>query len=342
MYKTKFIDVSRWEKVVHYHTMGTRNKSILTSLQGDVFYFKKSLLKPNKDYRYEFWSEIIASQIGHSLGFDVVLYNVAYFKNEIGCISKSIIDINNEELIEGYRYIVEKYPDFQDNFRKGHSFQKIIGALKKLGLNHCIQSVIKMIIFDAIIGNADRHSENWAVVISNKKLKEVISIVEKLPQFQKWIFQFKLFLRTKGRVTMSKVHKNFKKQFYNFSPLYDNGSSLGRELGSKKIDELMNRDDEFRKFINKGKPDIRWNNRNLNHFELVRTLNIDYPKEVGDIITEIRNKYNKKILENIVNGIDKKTPKQFLEYKIPQKRKEFIIKYIDSRIKILIDSNEQI
>ncbi len=342
MFKTKFIDVSKWKKEVHINTSGTRNKHILTSNLGLVYFFKKSLFKPGKDYKYEFWSEIIASQIGRLLSFNVVPYDVAYFKNEIGCISKSIIDINNEELNEGYGYIVEKHPDFQDNYRKSHSFQKIVGSLKKLKLEHLINDVIKMIIFDAIIGNSDRHSENWAVVISNKKLNEAIKNVSQLSWLDKLKLQFILLFISKGKFTISKFDKKMKKDICKFSPLYDNGSSLARELDDKKMEELLNNNDKFEIFINKGKPDIRWNDNKLNHFELINTIKIDYPDEVNKVFEIIKSRYSKKILVNIVKNIDKKLPNQFNDYKLSSIRKEFIVKYIDARINIILNNNEQV
>ncbi|KAA6301603.1 MAG: hypothetical protein EZS26_002209 [Candidatus Ordinivivax streblomastigis] len=307
MSKVKFIDVSKWKKELHVHTSGTRNKYILTSDKGgDKYYFKKSLLKPNKDYKYEFWSEVIASQIGELLGFEVVHYDVAFFDKEIGCISKSVIDWNNEELTEGYAFIIEKYPDFQDNFKKAHSFQKIIGSLRTLELEHCIRNIIDMIVFDAIIGNTDRHSENWAVIISNKEVIDAIKEVGK-------------------------------KNNYKFSPLYDNGSSLGRELSNEKIENMLNNDSEFDRFINNGKPDIRWNAIHLNHFDLIKTIKLDYGDEVNFILDKIKRNYNKNIIKRLVDNIDRKTPQYFVDYKIPQNRKDFIVKYIDTRINILLN-----
>ena len=43
----------------------------------NCIFFKTSLKKKEKDYTYEFWSEIIASEIGRLLGFDTLVYDVA-------------------------------------------------------------------------------------------------------------------------------------------------------------------------------------------------------------------------------------------------------------------------
>jgi hypothetical protein len=72
---------------------------------GNFYYFKRSQLKPGKDYRFEFWSEIIAYEVGIILGFNVLRYDIAIDSEVIGCISKSMINPDKEELIEGIKYL---------------------------------------------------------------------------------------------------------------------------------------------------------------------------------------------------------------------------------------------
>lgn len=89
----KYIDISNWKTQVHVHTGGTRDKFIAISPDDDKkYYFKTSINKGFKNYKYEFWSEVIASELGRSLGFNVLIYDVASFKDKIGCLSKSIIE----------------------------------------------------------------------------------------------------------------------------------------------------------------------------------------------------------------------------------------------------------
>lgn len=91
----KYIDISNWKTQVHVHTGGTRDKFIAISPDDDKkYYFKTSINKGFKNYKYEFWSEVIASELGRSLGFNVLIYDVASFKDKIGCLSKSIIEKN--------------------------------------------------------------------------------------------------------------------------------------------------------------------------------------------------------------------------------------------------------
>lgn len=57
-------DISTWNSQPWYNTGGTRAKKYVQSRDGKYYFFKRSQLKPGKDYKFEFWSEIIACQVG--------------------------------------------------------------------------------------------------------------------------------------------------------------------------------------------------------------------------------------------------------------------------------------
>jgi hypothetical protein len=70
-----------WNEQPWFSTGGTRAKKYLQSPDSKFYYFKRSQLKPGKDYRFEFWSEIIAYELGTQLGFNMLRYIIAgYFK----------------------------------------------------------------------------------------------------------------------------------------------------------------------------------------------------------------------------------------------------------------------
>lgn len=333
--RVKVYDVSLWSRETHAHTSGTRDKSILTNNKGEKFYFKKSLKRENRYYEYEFWSEVIASLVGTHLGFNTVKYNIAHYDNEIGCISQSIIGTNQEkELIEGYGFIIEKFPDFTNNYKKTHSYQKIIHSLRNKQIDYLTEDLINLIIFDSIIGNSDRHSENWAIIASNKKLQEIVNNIDSLSWFKK--LQINIFLLFRNDLTISKARSHLIKKIYTLSPFYDNGSSLARELNNEQIEDLLYYADKFERYINKGRPDIRWENKHVNHFTLVDKIRSQHAKEVDEILKRIENNYNPNTVKGFVQNVDSRIPTKFANYIIPQTRKDFICKYIDTRIKKLL------
>lgn len=339
-----YIDISNWKRQIHLHTGGTRDKFITMSPSGDKYYFKTSMKREYRDYKYEFWSEIIAYEVGNMLGFNILRYDIASFDDTIGCISKSIIDEDKEEHHEGYRYIVQKYPEFAINFKKKHSLQYIIDSLENVHLKHLTPDVIKMIVFDAIIGNTDRHSENWALVINKQpdfqEIENAIASYNKKSVFAKIVLS--IFLLFNSGTTIRAINRKFQRLRTSFSPIYDSGSSLGRELSVNKLEDLINDGEKMGQYINKGLSDIRWEDHKMNHIELLKTIHLDYGDILNAIIQDVKRRYSKQSLSEIVNRIDEKVPPRFSGYKIPSQRKRFLIQYIDLRVSKIIEVYESV
>jgi hypothetical protein len=121
-------DITSWNAQPWYNTGGTRAKKYIQSRDGKYYFFKRSQLKPGKDYKFEFWSEIIASKVGQFLGFHVLVYDIAIDGDIMGCICASMIDPDKEELIEGLRYLQGYDNTFnpeKPSLRKLYSFQLI-------------------------------------------------------------------------------------------------------------------------------------------------------------------------------------------------------------------------
>lgn len=87
-----FIISDDWNPQPWFSTGGTRAKKYLQAPDGKFYYFKRSQYKdptdtkPGKDFKYEFWSEVIASEVGSMLGFNLLKYNIAIDGMIMGCI----------------------------------------------------------------------------------------------------------------------------------------------------------------------------------------------------------------------------------------------------------------
>src|SRR5690606_1189048 len=132
MTDVKFIYTSDWQILRGLSSGGTREKRVLQDDSGAKWYFKCSERKPGREgqpekyYTYEFWSEIIAYQLGHSLGLDILRYDVGFSAGDIGCISREMDAAADEQLVEVGRYMTTYNPAFDpDNTkaRKQYTFQ---------------------------------------------------------------------------------------------------------------------------------------------------------------------------------------------------------------------------
>jgi hypothetical protein len=164
----EFYDISGWQEKPHLQTGGTRNKAVFEHPQtGDLYYFKTSLKKEVLDHKYEFWSEIIASEVGRALGFDTLRYDIACHKDKVGCLSKSMVNAGSK-LFEGTNYLAGYDPTYDPRDKSSYAqytFRFIEKALNEYRLKDKIGHLIRAIIFDSLIGNGDRHQGNWGFIV---------------------------------------------------------------------------------------------------------------------------------------------------------------------------------
>ena len=194
----KLFNVTNWNAKPWYSTGGTRSKKFLQSPDGVYYYFKKSYKTQGRDYFFEFWSEIIATEIGASLGFNLLHYDLAIDGEEMGCLSENMIKADGEELIEGGKYLQAYENKFTPDVRETrdlYSFQLIEKALKSFSLDKYMEQIIEIIIFDSIIGNSDRHQENWAFInqitffsSTFNEIEKAVKRGEKPPKLLRWIY----------------------------------------------------------------------------------------------------------------------------------------------------------
>jgi hypothetical protein len=351
-----FTDISGWHKNVHYSTGGTRSKYIaLHPDSNEEYFFKGSKETPNGEIRYptEFWSEIVSSKIGQFLGFPMLDYNIAYdskHKQKIGCLSKSMVLNSKNKLTEGVAYLTgfnSKYIPSQH--KKDYTFQFICNALDRFYLGDYIDNIIEIIVFDSIIGNSDRHQENWGIVAY---YQEVFDKIEKDINSKETSFLNKVrkkIYRFLGEVLVQKHNANYKLSKsdlitqadlapHKFAPIYDSGCCLGREHTDEKILKMLNDFQMVEAYIRKGESEIHWEG-NLNkrkHFELIELLLKNYPTETKKYITRVKENCNSEYIRGIIENIDINVPTNLINFKLSETRKELMYKLVTLRIEKLI------
>lgn len=311
-----FYEITDWEKHEYLGTGGTRDKEVVENPNDHcLYYFKTSLIKGDKNYIYEFWSEIITSEIGNLLGFDVLQYNVAANGPQtLGCLSKLMIDTTIERLDEGYKWLIRHQQSYNTEDRNAYTFQVIDNTLKAIFPDkRFTEKLISTIVLDCIIGNEDRHQENWGIIVTNSAENTSRSSFFKKPQTQ----------------TLS----------YRFAPIYDSGSSLGRELLEEKVDQMLRDNVQLEAYINRGKSEIHWLGEpgKQRHFALIdKIANTEYREVVISEINRIRCNYDREVIASTIQSIDNCLPQEYHLHKIPQNRKDLLVKLITLRIERLL------
>ncbi len=345
-YIPTFTDISDWGIITYANTGGSRAKRITVNPADEQEYFVKgSKVTDDGTIRYpmEFWSEIVSSKIGQYFGFNMLDYNIAHGENlnqKIGCISKSMIEYSENKLTEGKAYLTNLNPNYNpETDKKDYTFQFISEALHEFRLEKYIPNLVDVIIFDALIGNSDRHQENWGFITHYREeiekydsaLKGVSGAypIKILWWFLKPVLRYIHKAKEKKEIIkmQSKIAKN------TFSPIYDSGCCLGREILDHKVSEMLKNNQMIEAYVNKGKSEIHWEgfNKKQNHVELVNLLKQKYGTKIEKTINRIKENYNLEAISEIINNIDKELPEELSKFKLSDARKQLMVKLVSLR-----------
>lgn len=339
----KFYDISDWNERPYFQTLGTRNKVIVENPDDhSEYYFKTSLKREMKDYKHEFWSEIIASEIGELLGFDMLKYDIAFNRGEIGCLSKSMVTPGKNTLNEGIKYLTgfdTTYNPDDKSSKKQYTFQLICETLKYYRVGHYIDKIIEIIILDSLIGNSDRHQENWGIITEyNDVIKMLVDISNKEKKgFSETLFSF-FGISSKAKAeSKSKLINELKLTMPGqFSQIYDSGSCLGREIEDDKMKKMLSDDVMLNAYINRGDSEIHWDGKKINHFNLIENVNKSYSEMVRAVVSRVKMNFDENKIKDCIYNVDLELPITLKYHELPQDRKDFILKLIVLRAQKLI------
>lgn len=232
--------------------------------QKGIFKFPKGVDtgKPTGEY----WAEKLASQLASVLEIECAKVDIGTFKGRIGSMSYMILN-NDEELIEGIQYITNIYKEYnQDKFidyktEEPYSINMILQSIKETGLQN---DFLTIPIFDALIGNSDRHHSNWGIVRN----------------------------KINGDIRISPLYDNGSSLCCLISE--ESVESFLRDR--MRFNSLIY--GKSKSMIRWSKP-----NR-IRHFELVEHIRNEYYKETVYIVNRIRENLGEEKIKDIVNGYE--------------------------------------
>lgn len=191
--------------------MGTKTKFWFVNVEDNI----RWLFKYNRPNTGEDWSEKIASEIAELIGLPHAIVELAKCEDRRGVVSKDFTERTTKgHLVHGNELLIgidSDYPMKQFWKVSQHSMDKIIEVLSEdfarlpsdysfpSNIDTAVDLFLGYLMFDALIGNTDRHHENWGVLARKKD---------------------------------SELHVEL-------APTYDHASSLGRELEETNRESLL-------------------------------------------------------------------------------------------------------
>lgn len=191
--------------------MGTKTKFWFVNVEDNI----RWLFKYNRPNTGEDWSEKIASEIAELIGLPHAIVELAKCEDQRGVVSKDFTERTTKgHLVHGNELLIgidSDYPMKQFWKVSQHSMDKIIEVLSEdfarlpsdysfpSNIDTAVDLFLGYLMFDALIGNTDRHHENWGVLALKKD---------------------------------SELHVEL-------APTYDHASSLGRELEETNRESLL-------------------------------------------------------------------------------------------------------
>ncbi|MED1508722.1 HIRAN domain-containing protein [Bacillus proteolyticus] len=161
------IDVNSWEIVEEMGPgAGDREKEWIKQVETD----RIAMFKVPREDRGEHWAEKLCSEIAQVIEFPCAKVDLAIRNDKVGCLSHFFV--NSEE---GYSHYDggKFFPyDYDDETNKGYNIQLIYQVLSAENL---FEDFLFIVVFDALVGNGDRHQDNWGITRHDKKTETFIS-----------------------------------------------------------------------------------------------------------------------------------------------------------------------
>lgn len=259
------VDVSDWQPYEEFgvYPVGARDKSLLTSPEKSTneflvpahrYLFKKSFNR----YPDQFWAEIVAYRIGVLVGANVPPAYSAVSDGEPGALIEWFLH-GSARYVAGGDWMQRFIPSYERKKGGQHNFETIAKVARTLTRTRFIRSYrewhshwLRVFLFDALIGNTDRHQDNWGIVW----------------RFERDIFRdIGNFMRRRPAIRAT------------FSPIFDNGTSLGHEHLKQNFNRFNDRN-YLARYIQKGTHHAKWklsDDRRTGHAALVNKYVTRYP-----------------------------------------------------------------
>lgn len=169
------VDVTAWEPADEEY-LGTKPKQWLRSPTGELWLWKESTIHDDARHgsfrKGDDWAEVVACRVGRRLGVPVATVELATRGERFGVVSRKVSDDRTETLVHGNELLAEiGVRASEPHDRAGYTVEAVARALASVGppepstrLPIAFDWFVGYLVLDALVGNTDRHQDNWATI----------------------------------------------------------------------------------------------------------------------------------------------------------------------------------
>lgn len=182
MEDTSPIDVTDWKLDVEhgYFPIGARDKRMLWSPDEPPAGIKPNwpyLFKSSrKSYPDQYWMEVVAYLVGQAMGLDVpkaapAISNDSPGETTAGSLLEWFYDPSEDNFVHARDFFSRINPSFDNDKGTQHNLYDLLLICRALTGQITLRNSWKewltdLFLYDALIGNTDRHQENWGVIFT--------------------------------------------------------------------------------------------------------------------------------------------------------------------------------
>lgn len=253
--------------------------------------------------QWQFWGEIIAYRLGLIMGIEVPPAHIGLSNNYIqgrttcGALIEWFYDDQKDVYVEGGQFMVQLVKDYDRQRGTQHNFLDIAKVFKSIPQFQ--EHWAGVFTLDSLIGNTDRHQDNWGLILEGAKLK-------------------------KSEATIR------------FSPAFDNGTALGYEVVERNIDKYLDEDRLTSYLTNPrhARHQMKWSlddQEALNFYAFMQKFVLEFPNSKSIISHKLG--FSRSQVEEVMSPLLTEVTHDV--YHLSSKRLNFIIDLIFMRKELL-------